>query len=141
MQETIKIDKAHVEKQIKDWKKRISSLYSTLQDWLKGTKYTLKSGAKVTMYEEPMSLVDIKSTEVDTVDIYRGNRIVLSFKPRGLWVIGTNGRIDIISLKKGYILVDVSNQFKPPHWKLFNGESTNGNEFKKQLFFQLLRNS
>lgn len=139
MQKTVKVDKQHVEKRIDDWKKRVSDLYSTIEIWLKSSNYYIKRGSKLKMYEELMSEFNVRPTEVDTADIYNlDNKIVLTIKPRGLWVLGANGRIDIISNKGNYTLVDFAEQFEPPHWKLFNSDKKNGVSFTKQLFFQLL---
>lgn len=54
IQETSKVDKRHVEKRVKDWKKRISDLYSNIKLWLKNSDYSLKHGPKLTMFEELM---------------------------------------------------------------------------------------
>lgn len=138
MQETIKVDKQYVEKRVRDWKKRISDLYSIIKLWLKDSEYSLKLGPKLTMYEELMSQFNVHSTEINSADIYKDNKIVLTIKPIGLWVIGVNGRVDILSTKGNHMLLDFSEEFETPQWKLFNGDKKNGVEFTKQSFFQLL---
>lgn len=138
MQETIQVDKHHVEKRVRDWKKRVSDLYSTIKFWLKDSGYSFKYGSKLSMYEELMSQFQVQPTEIDTADIYKNNKLILTIKPKGLWVVGANGRIDILSAKGNYLLVDFSEQFKTPKWKLFNGEKKNGVEFTKETFLQIL---
>ncbi len=138
MQDTIKVDKSHVEKRVRDWKKRVSDLYSNIKLWLKDSDYSLKHGPKSAMYEELMSQFNVHSTEVDTADIYKDNKIVLTIKPKGLWIIGANGRIDILSAKGNYMLVDYAEQFEAPQWKLFNGDKINGVELTEQIFLQIL---
>jgi len=133
-----KVDKQQVEKRVRDWKKRVADLYSTIKLWLKDSKYSLKPGPKLTMYEELMSQFNIPATEVDTADIYKDKSFILTIKPKGLWVIGANGRIDILSTKGNYMLVDYAKQFETPQWKLFNGDKKNGVEFNEQTFIQLL---
>ena len=138
MQKTIKVDKQHVEKRIIDWKKRVSDLYSTIELWLTGSDYYIKRGSKLKMYEELMSEFNVRATNIETADIYKDNKIVLALKPKGLWMVGANGRIDLLSTKGNYMLVDFAEQFEPPYWKLFNGDKKNGVEFTKRSFFQLL---
>lgn len=133
-----KIDKQQVEKRIRDWKKRVAELYSIIKVWLSDTEYTLKAGPKLRMYEEQMSKFDVPATNIETADIYKNKNFILTIKPKGLWVIGANGRIDILSTKGNYMLVDFAEKFEPPKWKLFNGDKKNGAEFNKQTFFQLL---
>jgi len=140
MQQTEKkVDKQQVERRVRDWKKRVSDLYSTIKLWLKDSEYSLKPGAKLIMYEELMSQFNVPSTEIETVDIFKGKDFILTIKPKGLWIIGANGRVDILSTKGSYLLVDFAEQFKTPQWKLFNGDKNKGVEFNKQTFFQLLK--
>jgi len=139
MKKTInKIDKQEIEKRVRDWKQRISDLYSEIKLWLNGSEYSIKYGPKLTMYEELMAQFKVHSTEIDTADIYKNNRIILTIKPKGLWVIGANGRVDVLSTKGNYMLVDFAEQFETPQWKLFNGDKKNGVEFTNQTFLQLL---
>jgi len=133
------ISKQIVEKRVRDWKKRVADLYSTIKLWLKDSEYTLMLGPKLPMFEGLMSQFHIPATEVDTADVYKNKNFMLAIKPRGLWVVGANGRIDILTTKGNYTLVDFAEQFKTPHWTLFNGDKNNGVEFNKQSFLQLLR--
>jgi len=140
MQDTIKkVDKQQVEKSVRDWKKRVSDLYSTIKLWLKDSEYSLKPGRQLPMYEELMYQFNVPSTEVDTAVVYKGKTFVLTIKPTGLWVIGANGIIDILSLKNNSMLIDIAEEFETPQWKLFNGDKKNAIEFNKQTFFQLLK--
>jgi hypothetical protein len=139
MEDTIQIDKAHIEARIKDWTKRISDLYSLIDSWLDGSQYSLKTGAPVPMYEEMMSKFGIKQVDINTADIYAGSDLVLSIKPRGLWVIGANGRVDILSKKSNNILVDFADQFKAPKWKLFNGKEKSEVDFNQDVLLNLLK--
>ncbi len=139
MKDTITIDKQHVEKRVKDWKKRVNDLYSNLKDWLKGSDYSLKLGARLTMYEELMAQYKIPAAEIDTADIYKGNEILVSIKPKGLWIIGANGQIDILTSKGSYSLLDNAEEFDAPQWKLFNGDKLNGVRLTKEAFLQLLK--
>lgn len=140
MQETMtEINKQHVEKRVRDWKKRVTDLYSDIKIWLKDTEYSFKVGSKVTMYEELMSQFGVPATEIDTADIHKSKQFILTIKPKGLWIIGANGRIDILTTKGSYLLMDSAEQFSKPQWKLFNGDKRNGIDFNKQTFLQLLK--
>jgi len=91
------------------------------------------------MYEELMQSFKIQPTEVDTADILKGKKIVLSFKPKGLWMIGANGRIDIISRVGNYILIDTADQFETPNWHIFIAtDRQNGRPFNQAELFNLI---
>lgn len=137
--EDVKIDKSQVEKRVKDWKKRISDLYTSIKEWTKDTHYSIKTGGKEIMYEELMAQFNVQPVEIDTADIYEDERIVLTIKPKGLWIIGANGRIDILSTHGSYMIVDTAGQFKTPKWKLYSGDKRNWVEFTKRTFLQLLK--
>ena len=134
-----KVDKRQIERQVSDWKRRVAKLYSEISTWLKNTEYTLKNGHKLIMYEELMAQFGIPSTEIDTMDIYNGKSFILTLKPKGLWIIGANGRVDILTTNGNYMLVDKAEHFAPPQWKLFNGDKKNGVEFSKETFIKLLK--
>ena len=76
MENTITIDKSHVEKQVKDWEKRVNDLYSEIQIWLKNSDYSLKPGRKLSMYEELMAQFNIKPKEIETANIYKEKKYI-----------------------------------------------------------------
>ena len=131
------IDKQHVEKRVQDWKNRIAELYSNIEIWLKDSEYNIKSGSKLTMYEEMMSKFNVAPTQIDTIDVYKSKNFIMSIKPIGLWMIGSNGRIDILTKNESYILVDFADRFQAPQWKLFGSNKKDGIDFNNQVFMQL----
>ena len=135
------INAEHINKRIIDWKKRISDLYSDISLWLENSEYTVRKGHNLIMFEELMFQFNIPATEIETLDILRGRVFVMSIKPKGLWIIGANGRIDLTSITKNVILVDTANQFEKPKWKLYEANKTKGIEFNSEALFNLLRKS
>ena len=135
------IDAQHIQNRIADWKKRITDLYSNMNVWLENSEYVIRKGSNLPMYEELMFQFNVPATEVETVDILRGRIFVMSVKPKGLWIIGANGRIDLTSITKNVILVDIANQFENPKWKLYDGNKTNGIDFNSEVFLNLLSKS
>lgn len=134
------IDKDHIVKQIVDWKKRVNNLYKESKNWLKERPdLSVTNGNPTAMYEGLMQSFQIQPTEVDTADILKGKKIVLSFKPKGLWMIGANGRIDIISRVGNYILIDTAEQFETPNWHIFLATAKqNGRPFNQAELFNLI---
>jgi|DEB19_MinimDraft_2_1074335.scaffolds.fasta_scaffold42171_1 hypothetical protein len=135
-----KINKTHIEKRVRDWKNRINALYSNItNEWLKGSEYSTKQGLPVSMYEPLMQTYTVNATEVDTLDIYRSGLLILTLKPKGLWMIGANGRIDILTNHGSYILVDLAEQFNSPEWKYVDiNRRSIRKEFNREILLQLL---
>lgn len=134
-----KAEKLKIEKQIIDWKMRVAALYSNIETWLLNSEYKLKNGAKLTMYEELMAQFEIPATAIETKNVYKEKAFILTLKPRGLWIIGANGRIDVLTTTGNYILMDFAAQYETPQWKLFNGVNKNGIAFTKPAFLNLLK--
>lgn len=134
------MDKDHIVKRIIDWKKRVSNLYKESKSWIKERPdLSMTIGNPTAMYEGLMQSFQIKSTEVDTADILKGKKIMLSFKPKGLWLIGANGRVDIISRVGNYILIDIADQFEAPNWQIFRATNRQkGRPFNQAELFNLI---
>lgn len=94
----------------------------------------------MTMHEELMEEFGLPPESIDTADIYKDGRLLASFKPKGLWIIGANGRIDLLTSKGSYILVDGAEQFQPPKWLIYSPEDKrNGKPFDKSSLLKILQ--
>lgn len=134
------MDKDYIVKRILDWKKRVNNLYKESKNWIKERpELSITLGNPTPMFEELMQSFQIKPTEVDTADILKEKKIVLSFKPKGLWMIGANGRVDIISRVGNFNLIDKADQFEKPNWHIFSPtDRQNGKPFNKAELFKLI---
>ncbi|MGO8882042.1 MAG: hypothetical protein ACLPVO_19695 [Desulfomonilaceae bacterium] len=114
------IDKSYIERRVKEWKKRLESLYALVEKSLadlNGVRCEKKQ--HVTMYEGLMQSNDVSPKKLPVLDIYKNKMMVASFKPIGLWVVGANGRIDILTENGAYILVDKADYGQEPEWNVF----------------------
>lgn len=113
------IDKSHIEKRLDDWKQRIESLYKHIDEWLDTyPRYRFEVSSPVTLDEEMMHKLDVEKIQLPTANIFKDNNLLASLKPKGLWVIGANGRVDLISKSKPISLLDVSEQFQSSEWQI-----------------------
>ncbi len=134
------IDKSYIEKRVKDWKDRLNSLYLLVEDILSAKKnIECKKTRQTTMYEELMQKYDIESEDIPILDIYKDKVIIAIFKPVGLWVIGANGRIDILTEEGAYILADTAEKGKKPEWKVFTPKNRkSGKNLDSSLILDLV---
>jgi hypothetical protein len=137
-----RIDKPFIQHQVGNWLERLSELYSFVENTLKNSKgIECKSNRHMTMYEELMQKYDVDPAEVPILDIYKNKTIVASFKPVGLWVIGANGRIDILTKSGAFILVDVAGKLENSKWKVYTPKNrTEGIDFDDTFINELVRN-
>ena len=134
------LSKEHIEKRLEDWKSRISNLYSSIENWLASNpSYSIKIQTEVPMYEEIMQQYQVGSTTMKVLDIYKGDHIVASIKPIGLWLIGANGRVDILCKNGTATLIDKSDKFEKPEWIAYSGtKSYEGKPFNTRFLYDLL---
>ena len=113
------IDKAHIEDRLADWRERIGELYNTIDSWLQNnSQYSFEQSKPITLEEEMMGKFGVNKVQLPTANIFRSNNLVASLKPKGLGVIGANGRVDLISKSKLIMLLDLSEQFQDSKWEI-----------------------
>lgn len=134
------IDSVHIVNRIIDWQNRINNLYTQIRQWIEeNDELSVKNGSPTPMYEELMQNFKVPPTEVNTIDILKGKKFLLSFIPKGLWIIGANGRIDIISKAGSYYLIDTADQFQPPNWLIqSSNQKQNKISFTRMQLFNLI---
>ena len=108
------LTKEHVERRVEDWAKRIETLYEHVQSWLPDG-WSAKPGSSVTMSEELMRKMNVQR-QLPTLELVREGRVCVNFRPYGLWIIGTNGRIDIVKGQERYFLLDRAGTFEAADW-------------------------
>ncbi len=93
-----KPDRQHVLERLSDWRRRVHALYDAVQTSL-GVNYTFDRSGKQKSGENQVQRAGIDPAEVPQLDLLRVERdgtLVATFLPRGLWIIGANGRVDMI---------------------------------------------
>ncbi|WP_336601903.1 hypothetical protein [Paraburkholderia bengalensis] len=80
------------------WEKDVKQLYTDVSSWygdIPDVKFELSR--TVTMSEELMQKFAVSDRELPILDVVAGGQVLASFVPRGLWLIGAWGRIDVIT--------------------------------------------
>jgi hypothetical protein len=110
------IDRVHILRRLQDWRDRTHGLYDFIERTL-GSQFTYDRAGKQRSAEELVQRAGLSAAEVPQLDILRIERpegtLRATIMPRGLWIIGVNGRLDLRVLKSGnrqnqYFLVDKS---------------------------------
>lgn len=100
---------------LRDWQQRVHALYDQIQAAL-GPGFSYDRTGKHRSSEERVQHAGLKSQEVPPIDILivdQAGRAVAQFLPRGLWMIGANGRLDLVLTPKSgnrqvFMLIDHS---------------------------------
>lgn len=108
-----------------DWRDRVHALYDNVEQALKGHGFKFDREGKHTSSEGLVQEAGVSREEQPKIDILRIVRAddtnAAVFFPRGPWMIGANGRIDLhlspsVGQTQAFMLVDQSAQFSSPFW-------------------------
>lgn len=109
------LTREHVQRRVDDWSKRIEDFYSQIERQLPAG-WTAKRGPTVTMHEELMKRLGVSRRSLPTLELLRDGAISVRIRPYGLWIIGTNGRIDLVKGQERYFLLDHAGTFEAADW-------------------------
>ena len=110
------LDAAHIRRRVDDWEERLRNLYAQIGDWLP-QGWTASEGPPVRMYEEMMHEFGVAPRSLPTLELASRSGGAAKLEPRGLWIIGANGRVDLRSDSHHYLIVDAAENFDKSNWQ------------------------
>ena len=120
------VSREHVLQRLSDWRDRVHHLYDQVERELEGTPFKSNREGKYISTEEFPQRVGVAQREQPEIDVLRiirpDNTDAAVFCPRGLWVVGANGQIDLrikppLGGTRTYTLLDKSEPFaRPARW-------------------------
>lgn len=135
------VTKEEIASRVQDWQQRLMALYSDIQEWLPDEMgYKIDTSGTTVMNEELMKQMGISPVNLPTLRIIKDNDVLLVFQPKGLWVIGANGRVDVFGKANNWILVDMSERFaKKSDWRVADPADRVGlKSFDRQVLTNML---
>jgi hypothetical protein len=132
------LKREYVERRVSDWASRIEALYRLIESWLPPGWRAERRGT-VQMLEEQMRKVNVLSRDLPVLDLENHAGKTARIEPRGLWVIGANGRLDFSGGKDHYVIFDEAEKFAPPFWYMARlSDRTNLRPLSKEDFVDAL---
>ena len=111
------VDAAHISRRVDDWEKRVNGLFAAIGEWLP-EGWEARRGAPVVMHEELMHKFGIAAKRIPTLQLVGPVGAAARLEPRGLWIIGGNGRVDLKQDGHRYLIVDMAENFGEPDWQV-----------------------
>ncbi|PNG40869.1 hypothetical protein A1354_11895 [Pseudomonas asplenii] len=109
--------RSQVVDRVLDWDARVKGFYTKIEEWLSDQdSLHFEKDRTVTMSEEMMRSFAVSDKELPILDVMDGEQVVASFVPRGLWVIGAWGRIDVITQTETRMLVALKDEDSLFNW-------------------------
>ncbi len=105
-----------MERRVEDWETRLTGLYRTIGECLPDD-WEARRGAPVHMREKMMREFGVAARQMPTLELHGRTGEVVRLKPRALWIIGNNGRIDVKRDGRHYLIVDAAGNFEEPDWR------------------------
>jgi hypothetical protein len=134
----ILVTKERVEERVQDWKDRLHALFREVRAWAVENSWRVDDSGTVRMDEELMQQFGVPATRQPTLRLDRDHSYAL-FKPKGLWVIGANGRIDLYTSKGTFIIVDLAESGTAPRWTIFRtSQKRDGDLFRPEMIANLV---
>lgn len=132
-------DRAYLDIRLDDWQQRIAAIYAQAEAWGAREGLTADRSRTIIMSEDLMQKFAIPDRELAILDLSRGEAPVMSIVPAGLWVIGSNGRIDIITHERSAILLDASRDIGITRWVyIVRGEHREAQPWDETAFRDLI---
>jgi hypothetical protein len=132
-------ERQRVVEEVEDWLRRVDNFYKDIQAWLENMPdLSFEQSRVVTMSEELMQHYAVVDRDLRVLDVMRDNQVIISFVPRGLWLIGVWGRIDMIT-KDRTIFIGAFKQNEHYEWKFASpGNRAELKAFDKLALLELL---
>ncbi|MCJ2072269.1 hypothetical protein MKK75_26340 [Methylobacterium sp. J-030] len=132
-------DRTDLDMRLDDWQQRIAAIYAQAEAWGAREGLTADRSRTILMSEDLMQKFAIPDRELAILDLSRGESPVMSIVPAGLWVIGSNGRIDIITHERSAILLDTSRDISITRWVyIIRGERREARPWDETAFRDLI---
>lgn len=128
----------HVTARVDDWLRRLDTLFRTIKDWADSRGWFAADAVPVRMHEEMMLRFGVSEREQPALSVRSPDGSEISIKPKGLWVIGANGRVDIYSPKGVFTLIDVADAFQAPQWVLHRLGEGKGRPFVPEQLSEMV---
>jgi hypothetical protein len=113
---TQELDRRHVLRRVDDWVDRVTGLYSDICSWLP-VGWTAHQRDTVRMHEPLMLNFNVPARDLPVLELSSGERSA-RLEPRGLWIIGANGRLDLFANSGHHIIIDAAENLQPPQWQI-----------------------
>lgn len=102
------MDSRYVNDRVKDWKVRLAHLFDLFERQLNDRSFSVSKNRTVLMNEELMQNFFIKPVELQSMHVLKDGKTNLMLKPKGLWIVGANGRVDLMTPTDSYFLIDTA---------------------------------
>lgn len=115
-------DAKYVQRRVEDWEERVNEFYVQFSEWLPD-EWEASRGKPVVMHAPLMRKFGVAARQIPTLELFNQSGDSVKLEPRGLWIIGGNGHIDLKHNGVHYFTVDFAENFEQPDWRATRAEN------------------
>lgn len=111
---------ARIRERVEDWRHRLEGLMDQIEDWRRevASDYEAHRYATRQVNEELMQKHGVAPVELPVMTLLKGQQRVV-FMPSALWLLGSNGRVNVVTPSNQYSLVDLGGvEGQPSDWRI-----------------------
>jgi hypothetical protein len=128
-----------VHERVEDWLRRLDDLFAGIRNWATAHGPSVKDGEERPMLEERMARVGEPASKQPTLMLRSAEGMQIWIWPIALWVTLANGRVDVLSQKGIYVLIDKAEPLQPPQWMLWKvAAGGRGRAFDPKLLAEMV---
>lgn len=132
------LEPAYVERRVEDWAARIELLYGTIESWLP-QGWSAERRRVVPMDEELMRHYGVRARDLPVLEVLEKAIVRATLQPHGLWVVATNGRVDLWSNQGLFLILDMAKSFHKPDWRVTSAaDRSQFRPLSREAFFSIL---
>lgn len=131
------LDPVYLRERIADWKRRVSEVFVLVRRWADRQGASVEELPAEAVQEEVMRRHGVPPYTISSLVVRKGGHVIKVI-PRGLWTIGGNGRIDLVTTTGLYALVDYAEPFAQPDWKIYGPGRREGLVLSEDALFGLI---
>ena len=96
---------------------REGKLYAMIGEWLL-EGWEVRRGVSVIMHETMMQRFGVEAKRLPTLELHGRAGRFFRLTPDALWIVGSNGRVDLKGDGSRYIVIDMADNFEEPNWEV-----------------------
>lgn len=131
-------DRAKVAAEVEEWSTRVTALYDEVEAWVRDEGLTALRDRTIPMSEEIMQRYAVPDRDMPILDLLDGETSVVTMKPDGLWLIGYNGMVDVITRNGTFLLAGTPEAYDPPIWTLIDPRDRSRTPWGRDAFMAAL---
>ena len=106
-----------VRAQLADWQQRLDDLFASIKGWATARGWRIESQEPVVMQDDRLERFGLDPVLMESFMLHAPEGGKVWVKPKALWVIAANGRVDFLGTNGVYVVFDRAESLAPPEWK------------------------